>query len=55
MNSVVKSPLERGLLQADLVSVIEPWYIRKDTRTEEISVTGGFYQIMANTFVEYYY
>lgn len=55
MNSTEKSPLEGGMLQVHLVTVIEPWFIRKETRTEERTATGKITPIMANTFVEYYY
>ena len=55
MNSTEKSPLEGGMLQVHLVTVIEPWFIRKETRTEERTATGNITPIMASTFVEYYY
>ena len=32
MNSVEYSPFDGGMIQVDLVSVIEPWYIRKESR-----------------------
>ena len=55
MNSVEYSPFDGGMIQVDLVSVIEPWYIRKESRSEEISATGEIHPIMASTFIEYYY
>jgi hypothetical protein len=55
MNSVEYSPFDGGMTQVHLVSVIEPWYIRKESRSEEISATGEIYPIMASTFIEYYY
>jgi hypothetical protein len=55
MNSTEKSPLAGGMLQVNLVTVIEPWFIRKETRSEERAVTGTITPIMANSFVEYYY
>ena len=55
MNSVEYSPFDGGMIQVHLVSVIEPWYIRKESRSEEISATGEIYPIMASTFIEYYY
>ena len=55
MNNAEKKTLEGGLFQLHLVNVIEPWYIRKDTGNENISMAGKINPIMANTFVEYYY
>ena len=55
MNSVEYSQFDGGMIQVHLVSVIEPWYIRKESRSEEMSATGEIYPIMASTFIEYYY
>ena len=55
MNSVEKSALEGGLLQAGLVTVIEPWFIRKENRSEKNFATGAFTPVRTDSFVEYYY
>jgi hypothetical protein len=55
MNSVEKSALAGGLLQGGLVTVIEPWFIRKENHPEANFMTGPSSPVRVDSFVEYYY
>ena len=55
MNSVEKSPSAGESFQVHIVTLIEPWFIKKETSSQNNSLTGDITPIMGNSFVEYYY
>ena len=55
MNSVANHPFTGEGLQAHLVQIVYPWFIRRDTDSVERILMEETVSIKANSFIEYYY